>query len=184
MKKIFALALVLFCMQDSFAQKEASSGTRIFKKFKTDVSLGYAIPQGSGTKGGVLFVIEPKYAVMEQLSVGLRMEGAALANVDLNGETGKVRVLASYIATGDYYFNNNKFRPFGGLGGGIFTMASIDIEDTGTEIPSSSSFGFMARAGFEYGHFRMGVEYNFLKEKAGYLGIKIGACIGGGRLKN
>lgn len=178
MKKTMTLMLALLAMHFTYAQKE---GSRIFKKFKTDVSLGYAIPQGSGTKGGVIFVIEPKYAVLEQLSVGLRMEGAALANVDLNGETGTVRVLASYLATSDYYFTNNKFRPFGGVGTGFFRMASIDIKDTNLQIPQSSEFGFMARAGFEYGHLRLGVEYNFLKEKAGYLGIKLGACIGGGR---
>ena len=39
----------------------------------------------------------------------------------------------------------------------------------------------MARTGFEYGHLRMGIEYNFLADKAGYLGIKLGVCIGGGR---
>ncbi len=179
MKKTLSLFVFLLTVCVARAQDEPS--TQLFKKFKVDVSLGYAVPQGSGTKGGVIFVIEPKYAVMEQLSVGLRMEGAALANVDLNGEKGEVRILGSYLATGDYYFNNNKFRPFAGAGGGIFTMASIDIENTEADIPRSSEFGFMARAGFEYGHFRLGVEYNFLPEKAGYLGIKLGACIGGGR---
>jgi hypothetical protein len=181
MKKLIAFTILLFCVQDSFAQNDEAANGQLFKKFKVDVSLGFAIPQGSGTKGGLIFVIEPKYAVMEQLAVGLRLEGAALANVDINGEKGDIRILASYLATGDYYFNNNKFRPFAGVGGGIFTMASFKIEDTNTEIPSSSDFGFMARAGFEYGHFRLGVEYNFLKDNAGYFGIKLGACIGGGR---
>ncbi len=180
MKKTFTLLLMMMMIAlISFAQEEATG--RIFKKFKTDVSLGYAIPQGSGTKGGVLFVIEPKYAVLDALSVGLRIEGAALASIDVAGEKGDVRVLTSYLATGDYYFSNNKFRPFAGAGAGMFTMASIDIKGTTAAVPSASAFGFMARAGFELGHFRMGAEYNFLKNKAGYLGIKIGACIGGGR---
>jgi hypothetical protein len=39
----------------------------------------------------------------------------------------------------------------------------------------------MTRAGFEYGHLRLGVEYNFVGDKMGYLGFKIGAVIGGGR---
>ncbi|MBC7890416.1 MAG: hypothetical protein H7Z13_21270 [Ferruginibacter sp.] len=180
MKKTMTLLLIVVTAQFSFAQKESGQGDRIFKKFKTVISLGYAIPQGPGTKGGAIFVIEPKYAVIEKLSVGLRLEGAALANVDLDGETGTVRVLASYLATSDYYFTNTKFRPYAGVGGGIFRMASIDIEDSNEQIPQASEFGFMARAGFELGHLRMGAEYNFLKEKAGYLGIKIGVCIGGG----
>ena len=90
------------------------SGDRIFKKFKVDVSLGYAMPQetsGPGKKAGVLFAIEPKYAVMDELSVGLRMEGAAMANVDMEGEKGHIKVNSSYLATGDYYFSNNKFCP-------------------------------------------------------------------------
>jgi hypothetical protein len=45
----------------------------------------------------------------------------------------------------------------------------------------------MFRAGFEWGHFRTGLEYNFVgKEgdlKYGYLGVKFGAVFGGGRLE-
>jgi hypothetical protein len=57
----------------------------------------------------------------------------------------------------------------------------------------------MVRVGFELGHFRMGVEYNLIGNSAyqatdyygnpitsisknSYLGIKLGAVIGGGRL--
>jgi outer membrane protein X len=183
MKRFFIFTASLILCQFALAQK-GNSNERNFKKFKTDVSIGYAIPQGSGTKGGVLFVIEPKYAVLDQLSVGLRMEAAVTANIDINGNTGSAKANASYLLTGDYYFSNNKFRPFGGAGGGIFTTASVDQNTTATSvstIPTSSKFGFMARLGFEYGHFRMGAEYNFVADKAGYLGIKIGVCIGGGR---
>ena len=48
-------------------------------------------------------------------------------------------------------------------------------------IPVDSKFGFMARGGFEYGHLRLGVEYNFLAARSGYLGLKLGVVIGGGR---
>jgi outer membrane protein W len=185
MKKFFTLLLTVIIMQSAVAQAE-----RVFKKFKTDISLGYAIAQGSGsqtgTKGGVLFAIEPKYAVLDALSVGLRMEAAVTANVDINGEKGSAKANASYLITGDYYFTDKKFRPFGGVGAGMFTTASVDESTTATtaaEIPTASKFGFMTRAGFEYGHLRIGAEYNFVANKAGYLGIKIGACIGGGRKK-
>ena len=184
MKKLFSFVLALLVFQLVNAQ-DSETGDRIFKKFKVDVSLGYAMPQesgGSGTKAGALFAIEPKYAVMDELSVGLRMEGAVMANIDMDGEKGNAKVNASYLATGDYYFSNNKFRPFGGAGTGIFTYASISSEDENIEnIPINSKFGFMVRGGFEYGHLRLGVEYNIVADKAGYLGIKIGAVIGGGR---
>jgi outer membrane protein W len=111
------------------------------------------------------------------------MEGAVMANVDLDGESGSAKANYSYLATGDYYFSNNKFRPFAGAGTGIYTFASVDFDsDTSLDnIPVSSKFGFMARGGFEYGHLRLGVEYNFVGQKMGYLGLKIGAVIGGGR---
>jgi len=186
MKKLMTFAFALLVFQLVNAQ-DAGTNDRIFKKFKVDVSLGYAMPQesgGSGTKAGALFVIEPKYAVMDELAVGLRMEGAVMANVDVNGEKGSAKANASYLATGDYYFSNNKFRPFGGVGAGIFKNARVDISSDNPSvdnIPVNSKLGFMARTGFEYGHLRLGVEYNFVGDKMGYLGLKIGAVIGGGR---
>ena len=49
------------------------------KPFKVDVSVGYAIPGGTGAKSGVLFAIEPKYAVISNLAVGIRAEAAVIA---------------------------------------------------------------------------------------------------------
>ena len=181
MKKLITFVFALCIFQLTHAQES----DQIFKKFKVDVSLGYAVPQesgGSGQSAGALFAIEPKYAVMDELSVGLRMEGAVMAHVDKDGEKGTAKVNDSYLATGDYYFSNNKFRPFLGAGPGIFTYANVSTEDEDIDdIPVNSKFGFMARGGFEYGHLRVGVEYNFVADKAGYLGLKIGAVIGGGR---
>jgi outer membrane protein W len=186
MKKLITFAFALLIFQLVSAQ-DAQTNQRIFKKFKVDVSLGYAMPGesgGSGTKAGALFVIEPKYAVMDELAIGLRMEAAVMANVDVNGGKGSAKANASYLATGDYYFSNKKFRPFGGIGAGIFKNARLDISDETSSldnIPVNSKFGFLARTGFEYGHLRIGVEYNFVPDKMGYLGLKIGAVIGGGR---
>jgi hypothetical protein len=187
---LFLSAAVLFAHG-----QEATSG-RVFKPFKVDVSLGYAIPQGSGAKGGLIFAVEPKYAVTDAIAVGLRLEGAAmvrgLANTnDPDNFDGEVTAAGSYLATGDYYFTNNKFRPFLGGGLGIYQLASATIVSGSStvETPASSEFGGMIRGGFEAGHFRLGVEYNFVPQttfqnttfKNGYLGIKLGVCIGGGR---
>jgi hypothetical protein len=187
MKKRISILTALLCIfsLSMQAQDEGANG-RVFKKFKVDVSVGYAVPQksqGAGRNAGVLFAIEPKYAVMDQLCVGLRIEGAAMVNVDEAGQTGNAQVNASYLATGDYYFSNNKFRPFVGAGLGVFTYANVSSDNNSTldDIPTTSAFGGMARAGFEYGHLRIGVEYNFVKDKSGYLGLKLGVVFGGGR---
>lgn len=174
------------------------------KPFKVDLSAGYAIPGGSGSKGGVLFVVEPKYALKSQLAVGLRMEAALIARFSgyqANGSASKLEVKAagSYVATGDYYFSENySFRPFAGAGAGLFSLASAEVNSNETAgMSTSRKFGGMLRGGFELSHFRLGVEYNIvpnttftgydsqgnstqLTSKNGYLGIKLGFCIGGG----
>jgi hypothetical protein len=176
----------------------------VIKPFKVDLSAGYAIPGGSGSKGGVLFVIEPKYAVISSLSVGLRMEAAVVARFggyDQYGNPADISVKASgsYLATADYYFTDNySFRPFAGAGAGIFTLASIESNSGSGEVSAGSKFGGMLRAGIEVSHFRMGVEYNIvpkttftgydsegnltsgLTSNNSYIGIKLGVCFGGG----
>ncbi len=182
----------------AIAQEESS-----LKPFKVDLSLGYAMPGGSGSKGGVLFAVEPKYAVISNLSVGLRMEAAVIARFSgfaADGSANEVSVKAagSYLATGDYYFSDNySFRPFAGAGAGIFSLASAEVNSTSEGVSAGSKFGGMIRAGAELSHFRFGIEYNLvpktdfmgfdnngaqtkLTSKNSYLGIKIGVCIGGG----
>jgi hypothetical protein len=181
-----------------------SSQAQEFKPFKVDLSLGYASPGGTGAKGGVLFAVEPKYAVIPQLSVGLRMEGAVVARFsgfddEGNANNASVKAAGSYLATGDYYFRHNKsFRPFTGVGLGIFSIAGVEVNSTAEGASAQSKFGTMVRTGFEFSHFRFGVEYNIvgktkfegfdsngdpatLESTNGYLGVKIGVCIGGGR---
>jgi outer membrane protein W len=180
----------------------AIANAQEFKPFKVDLSTGYAIPSGKGAKGGVLFVVEPKYAVMPDLSVGLRIEIAVMARgmTDNAGNIAEVDVKAagSYLATGDYYLTKNTVRPFVGAGVGLFSLASATANSTNGGVSAASSkFGGMLRTGVEISHFRLGVEYNLVgstdikdasnetigTSKNSYIGIKLGAVIGGGRIK-
>lgn len=217
MKKLtllFTFFAVLICIH-SFGQSEKETGKGEFKNFKVDVSSGYAIPTsgGGGSKGGALVAIEPKYAVMQNLSVGLRLEGAATES-GINLTTGttsgnaSVKAAVSYIVTGDYYFSDNNTRPFLGAGAGIFQTKGIAVSSTSANpnIGEGSKFGGMIRGGMEYKHLRIGVEYNIVSKttvpaytysngttpptsttipaydiKNGYIGLKLGVVIGGGR---
>ncbi len=172
----------------------AGAQSTVFKPFKVDLALGYAMPAGSGSKGGVLFAVEPKYAINDNITLGLRFEGAATAraSVDDNGNkvVGSVKASGSYLLTGDYFFNTNKFRPFAGVGAGLFKLAAVEFDSSTEEgeVQAGSKFGFAPRVGFEYGHVRTAIEYNAV-DKTGsinnnYLGIKFGFFIGGGRLAN
>jgi outer membrane protein X len=198
MKKITFSILLLTSVVFAKAQTESP-----FKPFKVDVSLGYAMPGGTGAKGGVLFAVEPKYEVIPNLSLGLRWEIAVMVRgqVDQTGSATKVdaKAAGSYLLTGDYYFTQNTVRPFAGLGLGIYNLAAASADNSGvTSAGASSKFGEMVRAGVELSHFRVGLEYNIVPStkletvnssgvhtttsaKNGYLGIKVGFVIGGGR---
>lgn len=188
MKKITSvLCFVLFAALAVNAQE--------FKKFRVGVGLGYAMPGGEGSKGGICFAVEPGYRLNDQIIVGLRMESAVIvrgysesvddAELDIAG-------IGSYTLNGQYYFSNEGFRPFVGLGFGIYSLAAVKIDGVDDEIAASESkFGFYPRLGFDAGHFTMQLEYNLIPAtkvdgldgefKNSYLGIKIGGFFGGGR---
>jgi outer membrane protein W len=187
MKKMFLICAFVAGAFFSNAQSET------FKPFKVDLATGYAIPSGKGSKAGVVLAIEPKYAINDNITLGLRIEGAITARgyVDASGEefTGDVKASGSYLATGDYYFNTNKFRPFAGLGIGIYSLASASVDmmdEEETVVESGSKFGGAPRVGFEFGHFRTALEYNVVgktgKINNNYMSIKLGFFIGGGRI--
>lgn len=187
MNKLFALLSFLWLGNEAGAQSTA------FKPFKFDLAAGYAVPAGKGAKTGLIFAMEPKYAVNDQVSVGLRMEAAVMARayVDRDGmlKSADVKASGSYLATADYYFNTERFRPFAGAGLGLYRLAgsSLNTDEEELEINSVSRFGFMPRAGFEFGHFRTALEYNFVGKTGrinnNYFGIKMGFFIGGGRIR-
>ena len=178
-----------------------------FKPFRVDVMLGYAIPSGPGAKGGVAVSLEPKYSIIDKVSVGLRMEAAITARgyvkSDGSAVSADVKASGSYLFTGDYYYTNKFFRPFSGVGTGIFSLASASVSATAQNGTASASggtkFGGMVRSGFDLGHFRFVAEYNLIGKstqivtddqgvptgtaqiKNSYASIKLGFFFGGGR---
>ena len=184
--KNFFLAMTTF-----LAIYSANAQSTTFKPFKVDFSLGYAVPAGEGNKAGVLFAIEPKYSINDNITVGIKYEGALMGRsyTDANGELQSLDVKAAgaYQFTGDYYFNTNRFRPFAGLGLGFLKVGSIQFDNgSGTgDISYDMTFAGTPRIGFEFGHFRLAMEYT-MAGKTGlfsnnYLGIKLGFFAGGGR---
>jgi outer membrane protein W len=193
----------LFCLLVA-----GSVSAQEFKPFKFNISLGYAAPVGQGASGGVLFSVEPKYGINDNIDLGLRAEGAIVASaIDVSGTgnnangTAKVSGLGSYLLTGTYLFTTNNFRPYLGAGLGVYSVAgsTVTISNGSTNddisLESSTQFGGMIRAGFKASHFNLGVEYNLIPNSKGlalsgrtvegknsYIGVKLGIDIGGGRL--
>src|SRR6476660_7720879 len=119
MKKITSvLCFVLFVAVAANAQE--------FKKFRVGVGAGYAKAGGSGGGGGVMFAVEPGYRVMDNLLVNLRWESAAVIRGTVNdtGADFDVAGIGSYTLNGQYFFSNNNFRPFAGVGFGAFKLAA------------------------------------------------------------
>jgi outer membrane protein W len=172
-----------------------------YKKFRVGLGIGYAMAGGSGAKGGVLATIEPGYRVQDNILLGLRLESAVITR-GLSEDFGDaisidVAGIGSYTVNGQYYFNNNNFRPFFGLGLGLYSLAAIKVdvnfegETESGEVDGESKFGFYPRVGFDAGHFTMALDYNLIPTtklegsdvefKNSYLGIRAGFFIGGGK---
>ncbi|MDR1864028.1 MAG: hypothetical protein LBR08_00460 [Bacteroidales bacterium] len=161
-----------------------------FKAFRVDLGLGYCIPKGGG---GVTFALEPKYAITNQISAGFRWEMALMArdlNVNNESASGTLQGNVSYALTGDYFFTETKFRPFAGLGLGLYRVAGAEVEGNvnggNVSVGDKTNFGALLRAGFDISHFRLGVEYNIAGKgadggSANYLAILFNVYIGGGR---
>jgi len=175
-----------------FAAMSANAQTE-FKPFRVDVGLGYAIPQSGG---GLLFNFEPKYAVIPQLSVGIKFEWDLIVRdiqVSASGEMAKATAqgIGSYLATADYHLMQSAFRPFVGAGLGLYQIASASASastsgESSAGVGGSNNFGAILRAGFDVSHFRLAFAYNFagkdaLDNNTGFFSITVGAYIGGGR---
>jgi len=185
MKKVSFL-VVVGCL--FFATMSVNAQTE-FKPFRVDLGLGWAVPSNGG---GLVFNLEPKYAVIPQLSVGLKLEMDAIAKdlkIDSSGELaeGIAQGIVSILATADYHLLKNKFRPFVGGGIGLYSIAAGDLNTT-VDVEAANNFGPMLRAGFDVSHFRLALAYSFagkdnLKNNSNFFSITVGAYIGGGRRK-
>lgn len=201
-KTVLATIVTLFAVSYGHAQYDQDY-TRIFKPFKVGVGIGYAVPSaGEGAGGGFIGYLEPAYRATDQVSVGLRLEGAFMVRgvegVNQQDIEGDATSVASYSLNSQYYFNNNEVRPFIGAGVGLFSLAAAKFDtksnaDPGlNDIGAETRFGFYPRIGVDVGHFNLTLDYNVIpptdvpgggEVKNSYLGIRAGFSIGGGMVK-
>jgi outer membrane protein W len=195
MKKIILTAMAVFAFANGYSQEEG--------KFRVGLDLGYTVPSNGG--GGILFSLEPKYNLKDNMNVGLRIGAAAMVrDIETDGESTSAKISAngSYVGTYDYYFSKSggSFVPYIGGGVGYYSIANVEFDDleessSQTALDASGKIGGLLRGGFEWGKFRMGVEYNLvpkseLQDLSGakigtiansYLGIHLGFYVGGGK---
>jgi outer membrane protein W len=141
----------------------------------------------------LLVYLEPAYRVSSQIAVGLRIESAIMAR-GIATASGNADFSAygnfSYTINGQYYLSNNTFRPFIGVGVGLFGLASVRTDNVDL-VSAGTKFGFYPRIGFEADYFAFNFEYNLIPAtkidgtdisiKNSYAGIKLGFFLFGRR---
>ena len=186
-KSVVIITLLLLTASVNFAQN--------FKPFKLGIGFGYAVPAG-GDRGGI-FYLEPAYRASNAVLIGLRLENAKFSR-ELTGMGSNINSSStstrSYSLNVQYYFNENRVRPFIGVGLGFFDMAAATY-NTGSEVQTvgaESKFGLYPRVGVDIGHLNLTLDYNIVPSTNvpgggevmnSYLGIRVGLSIGGGEGK-
>lgn len=160
-----------------------------FRKFKFETGLLYGLPSDDAYDSGIGYYMHPSYYLNDQLNVGLKLEWAILGGADEAGTSVDVSAIGSYLVTSNYYFNTNRVRPYAGLGIGLYSLGSVDMESTyGTaSVDYGNKFGVAPTVGLDMAHFTVKLSYNAImgidSELAGknYLSIGVGVFFGGGK---
>jgi outer membrane protein X len=159
----------------------AKAQSSMYKAFKVDVDLGYAVRSTGSQTGGAAVTVEPHYRLSDDFALGFRVEGAGFITTASSGQK-EGDLILSYCATGDYYLQKTGFRPFIGAGAGVYHQLIVSGK-SGNVIytPGATDFGFFPRIGFETGHFRLSAAYDIAGSNSNYFAISIGFFLGGGQ---
>jgi hypothetical protein len=149
-----AMRVLTFFMLLVLAQ-EASSQS--LKKFRVGIGMGYLT---TDPESGIGFNYDVGYRIKDNVLVGFKAESAFVSE----------NTIVSKTIFYQYYFNStNTFRPFAGLGAGIYTPTGKSMGGGCTPGPGFSElhstniqtqFGVAPRVGFDHRHFTVTVEWN------------------------
>lgn len=167
MKRVYILLFVSMMLTSVMNAQE-------YGKFKLGLGGGFATgtsPSSSSEGQGGIFTLEPAYRASDNLAIGLRLEAAAYGA----GHAGIPGGYGSITTIGQYYFSAEEIRPFVGVGLGSYLGSG------------EWAFGFYPRAGFDFGHFTVALEYNLIGSSTpsasgfSYLSLRIGVFFFGGK---
>ena len=155
-------------------------------QFHIELGPNFNLPQGDFADSydlGIGFYIEPKYAMTENIDLGLYIGTNGFAGGDFTqggiSASAAATSIVPVLATGTYRFSESTVTPYAGLGLGMYFAkgAEITIQGVGTsEASSESKFGFAPRAGVYIGRLNLGAAYNIVSD-ANYIQINLGVRI-------
>lgn len=165
-----AFVLIVFALSSIQIHAQTSSN------FKLGIEAGVVLFRVNPDMNyGLLFNVEPKIRVSENMFVGMRI-GLALnphkfEEVDSRqyfiGDSFDDPIL-SFVPSVDYFFNG-KFSGFyigGGAGAYIWPKSFVAVignsPDASLKAKAKEQLGILLRGGFEWKNFRIGFEYNYI----------------------
>lgn len=169
MKKVF-LSICAVCL---FGAASA--------QFHFELGPNFNLPQGDFADAydlGIGFYFEPKYALNDNIDLGLTVGFNAFAGADFAGASYGATSALAILPNATYRFSTNKVTPYAGLGLGLYNFkgAEVTIGTVTAEGESESKFGFAPRAGVYVGRLNLGAAYNIVSD-ANYLQINLGVRI-------
>jgi len=156
-----------------------------YKPFRVDLGLGIG--------STVDIFLEPKYAVNQRVSFGLKYSetkkySTGSGNYDYNGtEYENDYNFGSIVATVDFHFRQTAvLRPYVGVGSGWYKIKYKYDEGS----VKANNLGFLFRTGFDYKHCRLALTYNMAGKyehfeffNARWFNVALAFYLGGGEYR-
>lgn len=162
--RLAVAALTLLAAAPALATSES------YQPIRVDTTINFLYGAADVAEYGIGAAIEPKYNLTDRLSLGVRLEGAALmpesVSVGSDNVSMGVRALSIYLAKADFYLTTSSVRPFVGFGAGLYRMGSID-QSAGSggvvqRAEAFSGFGIAPQIGVNFGAFRLAGTYHLI----------------------
>jgi outer membrane protein W len=191
------------------AATPALAASESYQPIRVDTTITFLSGSADIAEYGIGAAIEPKYNLTDRISVGVRLEGAALVpeSVSVGGDSVSMgaRAVSAYLAKADYYLTTSGVRPFVGIGAGLYRIGSVNQSVSGANVVQQaeafSGFGVAPQLGINFGGFRLAGTYHVitggdrvvLTQAVGapavsrtmptsYFALELGGTFGGNRL--
>jgi hypothetical protein len=138
-----------------------SARAQALKRFRIEAGNGLAAPSGTGYKTAMIFYVEPSVNLSDFTSLGLRLEHVQPVVINRTNIRLVPASLLSYMINVQHYLTKKPFRPYVGIGFGLYYALDHDQDDNSVNpSPSQLRLGFYPRIGFDIHHFTCSLDYN------------------------
>jgi outer membrane protein W len=192
------------------AASPALATSESYQPWRVDTTINFYMGSADIAEYGMGAAVEPKYNLTDRLSLGLRLEGAALVpesvSVGEDNVSMGVRAFTAYMAKADFYLTTSSVRPFVGIAAGRYSIGGIDQSAGSAGVVQKAAvfdgWGFAPQVGVNFGGFRLAATYHVITGgdrivvtqavgatepvkhtmPTNYFALELGGTFGGGKL--